>query len=62
LKRNDFRVRECEFWRRWILIKQDGMVGVGVDDFWRERDEQNRSEKNDDRDNGSWKVLPNFDA
>jgi len=27
------------------LIKQDGMVGVGADEFWRERDEQNRSGK-----------------
>jgi len=25
----------------WILIKQDSMVGVGADEFWRGRDEQN---------------------
>jgi len=27
------------------LIKQDGMVGVGADEFWRQIDEQNRSGK-----------------
>ena len=29
-----------------------GMVGVGADEFWSERDEQNRSHE-DDRDNES---------
>jgi len=37
------------------------MVGVGADEFWSERDEQNRSDE-DDRDNESWNVLPSFDA
>lgn len=45
LERNNFKVWGCEFWKRWILIKQDGMVGVGAEEFWRERDEQNRSGK-----------------
>jgi len=38
------------------------MVGVGADEFWREKDEQNQFGEKDDRDNESWKGLPNFDA
>jgi len=45
-----------------LLIKQDNMLGVGVDGFWRETNEQNQPGKKDDRVNESWKVLLNFDA
>ena len=45
-----------------VRIKHDTMVGIEAYEFWRERDEQNRSKKKDDKDNESWKVLPNFDA
>lgn len=37
------------------------MVGVGADEFQSEWYEQYRSDE-DDRDKGSWNVLPDFDA
>jgi len=61
------KFQNCQSVSIWLIKKVlafenvKDMVGVGADEFWSERDEQNRSDE-DDRDNESWNVLPSFDA
>jgi len=54
----------CGRWKGWTnSIWKVWLVGVGADECWSERDEQIRSDEEDERDEQIQSgVLPNFDA